>query len=287
MAKQPRTLSGKVIVITGSAQGIGAATATALKRLGARVVLGDLDHVRAEKTAGELGPEAVALALDVTDTKAFTEFLDEVERQVGPIDVLINNAGIMPLAPLDEEDDAATRRMLEINLHAVIHGTREAVKRMKPRRTGHIVNIASMAGKSGFPGAATYCATKHAVVGLSEAVHLELRGTGVSVSCVMPAVVRTELASGLGEAKFIKSVGPEDVAAAIADALKYPKFDVFVPKSLDFTGRITRLFPRAFGEWFVRALGGDQLLASAAHSRARAEYESRAAQSAPAADAGN
>ncbi|QRP47328.1 SDR family oxidoreductase [Amycolatopsis sp. FDAARGOS 1241] len=285
MAKQPRSLSGKVIVITGGAQGIGAATATALKRLGARVVLGDLDHVRAEKTAGELGPEAVALPLDVTDTKAFTEFLDEVERRVGPIDVLINNAGIMPLAPLDEEDDSATRRMLEINVHAVIHGTREAVKRMKPRGTGHIVNVASMAGKSGFPGAATYCATKHAVVGLSEAVHLELRGTGVSVSCVMPAVVRTELASGLGEAKFIKSVAPEDVAAAIADALKYPRFDVFVPESLDFTGRITRLFPRAFGEWFVRSLGGDQLLASAAYSPARAEYESRAAQSAPAADA--
>ena len=108
---------------------------------------------------------------------------------------------------LDEEDDAATRRMLEINLHAVIHGTREAVKRMKPRGTGHIVNVASMAGKSGFPGAATYCATKHAVVGLSEAVHLELRGTGVSVSCVMPAVVRTELASGLGEALAQMAVG--------------------------------------------------------------------------------
>jgi short-subunit dehydrogenase len=157
---------------------------------------------------------------------------------------------------------------------------------MRPRGTGHIVNVASLAGKSGFPGAATYCATKHAVVGLSESVHLELRGTGVLVSCVMPAVVRTELASGLGEARFIKSVGPEDVAAAIAQALRYPRFDVFVPKSLDLTGRFTRLFPRAFGEWFVRTLGGDQLLASAAHSPERAEYEDRAAHSAPAADSG-
>lgn len=157
---------------------------------------------------------------------------------------------------------------------------------MRPRGTGHIVNLASMAGKSGFPGAATYCATKHAVVGLSESVHLELRGTGVRVSCVMPAVVRTELASGLGEARFIKSVGPEDVAAAIVDALRRPKFDVFVPKSLDFTGRFTRLLPRAFGEWFVRALGGDRLLASAAHAPERVEYERRAANSAPAADPG-
>ncbi|GAB3369826.1 SDR family oxidoreductase [Amycolatopsis echigonensis] len=279
MARQ--SLSGKVVVVTGGAQGIGAATAAALHRRGCRLVLGDLDRIRAEKTAGELGPDVVASPLDVTDTAAFTAFLDDVERTIGPIDVLINNAGIMPLAPLDEEDDAATRRLLEINVHAVVHGTREAVKRMKPRGRGHIVNVASMAGKSGFPGAATYCATKHAVVGLSEAVRLELRGTGVEVSCVMPAVVRTELASGLGEARFIKSVGPDDVAAAIVDALERPKFDVFVPKSLDLTGRITRLFPRAFGEWLVRALGGDQLLASAAHSPERAEYEGRAARSAP------
>ncbi|WP_410653960.1 SDR family oxidoreductase [Amycolatopsis sp. lyj-112] len=282
MAKRERSLAGKVVVITGAAQGIGASTATVLSRLGAKVVIGDLDQVLAEKTAAELGAEA--LPLDVTDTKGFTEFLDEVERRVGPIDVLINNAGIMPLAPLDEEDDAATRRLLEINLHAVIHGTREAVKRMRPRGTGHIVNIASMAGKAGFPGAATYCATKHAVVGLSESVHLELRGTGVLVSCVMPAVVRTELASGLGEAKFFKSVQPEDVAQAIADALRRPKFDVFVPASLDAMGRITRLLPRRAAEGLLRALGGDKILASATHSSARAEYESRAARSAPAAE---
>ncbi|OXM40628.1 short-chain dehydrogenase, partial [Amycolatopsis alba DSM 44262] len=106
MAKRERSLAGKVVVITGAAQGIGASTATALSRLGAKVVIGDLDQVLAEKTAAGLGAEA--LPLDVTDTKGFTEFLDEVERRVGPIDVLINNAGIMPLAPLDEEEDAAT-----------------------------------------------------------------------------------------------------------------------------------------------------------------------------------
>jgi NAD(P)-dependent dehydrogenase (short-subunit alcohol dehydrogenase family) len=286
MARQPRSLRGKVVVITGGAQGIGAKTADALVGQGARVAIGDLDQVRAEKTAGELGGDTLALRVDVTDTKAFSAFLDEVERRLGPIDVLINNAGIMPLSPLDEEDDASTARQLEINLHAVIHGTREAVKRMRPRHSGHIVNVASMAGKAGFPGAATYCATKHGVVGLSESVHLELHGTGVDVSCVMPAIVRTELASGLGEAKMIKSVRPEDVAAAIVNALRYPKFDVFVPKSLDGMGRITRLLPRKFGEWVMRSLGGDQLLASAAHSTARAEYEARAAESAPTVESG-
>ena len=272
-------LAGKVVVITGGGQGIGAATAAALSRWGAKVVIGDLDQVRAEKTAGELGVEA--LPLDVTDIRGFTGFLDEVERRHGRIDVLINNAGIMPLATLDEESDATTRRQLEINLHAVIHGTREAVKRMRPRRSGHIVNIASFAGKAGFPGAATYCATKHAVVGLSEAVHLELHGSGVHVSCVMPGIVRTELASGLGEAKLFKSVRPEDVADAIVTTLRKPRFDVFVPRSLGTMGKLTRLLPQRSGEALARALKADRLLASAAHSPARAGYEARAAESAP------
>ncbi|MEV4145190.1 SDR family oxidoreductase [Amycolatopsis sp. NPDC049691] len=276
MAEQ---LAGKVVVITGGGQGIGAATASALSRLGAKVVIGDLDQVRAEKTAGELAAEA--LPLDVTDIRGFTEFLDEVERRHGRIDVLINNAGIMPLARLEEESDATTRRQLEINLHAVIHGTREAMKRMRPRRSGHIVNVASFAGKAGFPGAATYCATKHAVVGLSEAVHLELHGSGVHVSCVLPAIVRTELASGLGEAKLFKSSRPEDVAHAIVSTLRKPRFEVFVPRSVGTMGKLTRLLPRRAGEALARALKADQLLASAAHSPARAEYEARAAESAP------
>jgi NAD(P)-dependent dehydrogenase (short-subunit alcohol dehydrogenase family) len=272
-------LAGKVVVITGGGQGIGAATASALSRLGARVVIGDLDLVKAEKTAGEL--DAEALPLDVTDIRGFTEFLDEVERRHGRIDVLINNAGIMPLSELEAESDAMTRRQLEINLHAVIHGTREAMKRMRPRRSGHIVNVASFAGKAGFPGAATYCATKHAVVGLSEAVHLELHGSGVHVSCVMPAIVRTELASGLGEAKLFKSSRPEDVADAIVSTLRKPRFEVFVPRSVGTMGKLTRLLPRRAGEALARVLKADQLLASAAHSPARADYEARAAESAP------
>ncbi|GHF46920.1 NAD(P)-dependent dehydrogenase (short-subunit alcohol dehydrogenase family) [Amycolatopsis bartoniae] len=265
-------LRDKVIVITGGAQGIGATTARALARLGARVAIGDVDQVRAEKLAGEL--DALALPLDVTDGRAFGEFLDEVERRLGPVDVLVNNAGIMLLAPLEQEDDEATTRQLEINLHGVIHGTREAIKRMRPRARGHIVNVASMAGKAGFPGAATYCATKHAVVGLSEAVRLELRGSGVDISCVMPAVVRTHLADGLVETKMFKSLQPEDVARAIVDVVRRPRFDVYVPRSLDVTGRLGRLVPRAVSEWFIHAVGADKVFMGA-RSGERAEYEAR------------
>ena len=196
MARQPRSLAGKVVVITGGARGIGAATATALVAKGARVAIGDLDEELTKRAAKELGGDTLGLRLDVTDHPGYTAFLDQVERELGPIDVLVNNAGIMPLALLDEESDQTTSRQIAINLTAVIHGTREGLVRMKPRRSGHIVNIASVAGKIGAAGGATYCATKHGVVGLCEAVYYELRGTGVDISCVMPTIVSTELAAG-------------------------------------------------------------------------------------------
>jgi NAD(P)-dependent dehydrogenase (short-subunit alcohol dehydrogenase family) len=274
-----RSLAGKVVVITGGGRGIGAATASALAKLGAKVAIGDLDLDVAKRTAEEI--DALALPLDVTDRDGFTAFLDDVEKQLGPIDVLINNAGIMPIGLLEEEPDRITRIQLEINLHAVIHGTREAVRRMKPRGAGHIVNVASAAGKAGFPGVATYCATKHAVIGLSEAVRMELRGSGVELSVVMPAIVRTKLTAGVEDARFVKSITPEDVAGAIVAALERPRFEVFVPRSLGPINRFTRLLPRRTGEWIVRRLKGDQVMVNAAHSAARKDYEARAAASAP------
>ena len=199
MAKERRSLSGKVVAITGGARGIGKATATALVRKGCRVAIGDLDLALAEQTAAELGGGTVALPLDVTDRASFVGFLDETERQLGPIDVMINNAGIMPVTPFVEESEDSIIRQVDINLHGVITGTQLAIGRMGPRGTGHIVNIASQAGKAGMPGIATYSATKHGVVGLSEAVRAELRDTGLEVSCVMPTLVNTELTSGVGQ----------------------------------------------------------------------------------------
>lgn len=276
-----RSLQDKVVVVTGGARGIGAAMVKALVREGAKVVIGDLDLATAEATAKQLG--AMALHVDVTDPAGFTKFLDEAESRQGPIDVLINNAGIMPLGRFEDEDDVSTMHQLEINLHGVIHGTREAVKRMRPRATGHIVNVASAAGKAGFPGAATYCATKHGVVGLTEAVRLELRGSGIEMTLVMPAIVATELTAGIKNNGMVKTATPEQVASATVDALKNPRFEVFVPKSVGTFNRIGRLLPRAAGEWMVRKLKGDRLLADV-DTADRVAYESRAAASAPAAD---
>jgi short-subunit dehydrogenase len=283
MAKQPRPLAGKVVAITGAGRGIGRATAAALAAKGARIAVADLDAAAAEQAATELGPDHAGIAVDVTDAAAFTAFLDDVERRLGPIDVLINNAGIMPVTPLAEEDDASVTRQLELNLHAVIRGTQEAIRRMVPRRSGHIVNIASLAGRAAAPGLATYCATKHAVVGLSEAVRAELRGTGVEISVVMPGLVRTELIAGLKDARGVKTLAPEDVANEIVSALEVPRFDVFVPRSTGPLIAVTGALPRRLRELVAHALGADDATGKADRG-ARTAYEARAARSAPAAE---
>jgi short-subunit dehydrogenase len=189
----------------------------------------------------------------------------------------------MPVTPLAEEDDASVTRQLELNLHAVIRGTQEAMRRMVPRGHGHIVNVASLAGRSGFPNLATYCATKHGVVGLSEAVRAELRGTGIEVSVVMPGIVRTELAAGLKDARGVKTVTPEEVAREIVSALEVPRFDVFVPRSTGPLIAATSAMPRRLREGLARALGAYDTAGKADRS-ARAAYEARAARSAPAAE---
>jgi len=277
MAKQRRVLNGKMVAITGGARGIGKATAEALVRRGARVAIGDVDLALAEQTAAGLGGGSVALALDVSDRGSFEAFLDEAERQLGPLDVIVNNAGIMPTTPFVEESEDSFRRQIEINLIGVIHGTQLAMRRMIPRDSGHIVNIASQAGKTGVPGIATYSATKHAVVGLSESVRGELRGRGVEVSCVMPTVVNTELTAGVGQ-KWVKPVEATDVAEAIAEALEVPRFDVYVPRSNGALLRGAALMPRAAAEWVGRAMGTDKLMTEVDHA-ARAAYEERAAHS--------
>ena len=281
MAKERQALGGRVVAITGGARGIGRATAEALVRKGARVAIGDIDLGLAEEAAAGLGGGAVAAALDVTDRESFESFLAAAERELGPVDVLINNAGIMPVTPFDEESEESMRRQVDINLHGVLIGTQLAVRRMKPRRTGHIVNVASSAGKVGVPGIATYVATKHAVVGLSEAVRHELRDSGVEVSVVMPVLVNTALTEGLSEKRGVKEVEPEDVAAEIVDALERRRFDVFVPKSLQATITMGALTPRRMREAIGRLMGVDQVMTEADPGSRRA-YEERAAKSKPA-----
>jgi len=282
MAKQPRILAGETAAITGAARGIGRATAQALLGQGMKVAIGDVDVDAARKTAEELGPSAVALELDVTDRQSFSDFLDETERQLGPLDVLVNNAGIMQIGRFIDEDDLTAQRMVDINVHGVIFGMKLALARMIPRDRGQIVNISSQAGKFGTPGGATYAATKHAVVGLTEAVRGELRlmGAHIDLSYVMPYVVKTELGSGLGEARGLSNLEPADVADAIVEALQFGLVEVWVPKSAKRTNILGTVLPRRLSEGMARAMKADRVLADA-DAGARRSYELRAARSEP------
>jgi len=280
MGREPKSLHGKVVAITGGARGIGKATATQLVRAGARVAIGDLDVELARATAQELGSSVTAYELDVTSRESVARFLDAVEADVGPLDVMINNAGIMPLGAFLDESDGSAERQLDINVHGVIFGMKEALPRMLARGHGHVVNLASVAGKGGFPHAATYCATKHAVIGVSEAVRQELKGTGIELTCILPAVVNTELGSGIEAGRAVKKLEPEEVAEAILGVLREPKFEVFVPASTGTISKVMALLPRRGREAIAHWLKADQILVQRDHGQ-RAAYEARAARSDP------
>jgi len=269
-------LTGRTAVVTGGARGIGAATAAALARAGARVVVGDLDLAAAEATARDIGEAATALPVDVADRAALTAFLDAAESRLGPLDVLVNNAGIMPLSRIEDESDATTARILAVNLHAVIHGSREAVARMRPRGGGHIVNMASVAAKAPGPGAATYAASKSGVVAFSAALRAELRGSGVQVSCVLPGLVATELSAGVAVPGY-RPVPPATVAEAVVRVVRRPRFEVYVPGSVGVTLRLGSLGGRRFGDWVQRVSGADAAVLGAIGSAERIAYERRAA----------
>src|SRR3954454_12157189 len=244
MSKTLIPISGRVVAISGAARGLGLASAKELASRGARVAIGDLDGDLARVEAAALpgpGPHA-GYVLDVTDPESFQSFLDQA-AELGPLDVLINNAGIMPVRAFAEEDAVVTRRQVEINILGVTTGTRLALDRMLPRGSGHVVNVASAAGRVAVPGEAVYTATKHAVVGFDEALRVELKNTGVEVSTIMPSLAATELASGMRPPRFVPMVKPEQVAGAIAKVLERPKLEVIVPAWTTPLIRMTMALP--------------------------------------------
>jgi NAD(P)-dependent dehydrogenase (short-subunit alcohol dehydrogenase family) len=265
-----------VVAITGGARGIGRATTAALIARGARVAIGDLDGALAQQTAEQLGPETVALPLDVTDRESFSAFLNEVEGRLGPLDVLINNAGIMPIGPFVQETDTTAQRLVDINVHGVIFGCKLALERFIPRGRGHLVNIASIVGKTASPHLATYVATKHAVVGLTEALRLELAETGIGLTVVMPVGVNTELYSGVEPLRGMRTPEPEEVGEAIVEALQTGRYEVYIPKRMKAIVRMAALMPHGAMDAIGKALGGDTI--TRADAVARAAYEQRIAQ---------
>ncbi|MBF6087521.1 SDR family oxidoreductase [Nocardia cyriacigeorgica] len=268
-------IRGKVVVITGGARGIGLATATALQALGAKIAIGDIDEVTVKESGSSRDFEVYG-RLDVTDPVSFEAFLDEVERTLGPIDVLINNAGIMPTGKFAEEPDQVTRRILDINVYGVILGSKLALARMLPRRGGHVINIASLAGETHIPGLATYNASKHAVLGFTDTLREEYRGTGVSFSSVLPTLTKTELGSGVSAPKILRPAEPEEIADAIVELIAAPKSKVRVTAVAGAIAQVVNLLPESWGDGLARALGSNRAFLDDIDSAQRKAYEERA-----------
>jgi NAD(P)-dependent dehydrogenase (short-subunit alcohol dehydrogenase family) len=263
------------VAITGAARGIGRATAAACAHAGHRVAIGDLDPELASAAAMEVGGGAIGGGVDVRDRASFSAFLDAAEDALGPLDALVNNAGVAFLGAFAQEDPERTRQTVEVNLLGVMTGSQLALERFLPRRHGHIVNLASSAGQIAVPHGATYCATKHAVVGFTRAIRAETKGTGVRTTIVMPGIISTEMIGGFATARGTRVLEPSAVGEAIADALRTGRPEVFVPRELGLPARLIAGLPPRGSELLRRLLGGDTVMAGADMS-ARAEYERRA-----------
>lgn len=224
-------IANKVVLITGASSGIGEATARVLAERGAKVVLGARRTERLEKLAAEIrsaGGTAEYKTLDVTsleDMQAFAAFATE---KLGPVDVLINNAGVMPLSPLHELKIDEWNLMIDVNIRGVLHGIAAVLPGMRERKAGHIINLSSIGGHQVWPTCAVYCGTKFAVIAMSEALRLENKDVRVTV--VSPGVVESELAhtiSDPGTQKMIEefraiALKPDAIGRAIAYAIEQP-----------------------------------------------------------------
>ncbi|THV21015.1 L-iditol 2-dehydrogenase [Peteryoungia ipomoeae] len=186
-------LSGKSALITGSARGIGRAFAEAYVREGATVAIADIDLASAEKTAAEIGPQAYAIKLDVTDQASVDAAIASVEARAGGIDILINNAALFDLAPIVEITRESYDKLFSINVAGSLFMLQAAAKSMIARgKGGKIVNMASQAGRRGEALVAVYCATKAAIISLTQSAGLDLIKHGINVNAIAPGVVDGE-----------------------------------------------------------------------------------------------
>jgi NADP-dependent 3-hydroxy acid dehydrogenase YdfG len=228
-------IEGKVVVITGASSGMGEAAARHLAAQGAAVVLGARRMERLRALAGEIaaaGGKALALQTDVTDRGQVQRLVDAAVESCGRIDVLVNNAGIMPLSPLERLKVEEWDRMIDVNLKGVLYGIAAALPHMKAQRSGHIINLSSVAGHKLFGGSAVYSATKFGVRALSEGLRQEVKPYNIRTTIISPGAVKTELLDHITETDvqeanrdYVGQVGvPADsFARVVAFAISQPE----------------------------------------------------------------
>jgi NADP-dependent 3-hydroxy acid dehydrogenase YdfG len=225
-------IKGKVIAITGASSGIGEATARELVSQGAHVMLGARRAELLDKLATDMAQAGGSIrwqAVDVTQRASMQAFVDAAWAWHGKLDVLINNAGVMPLSPLDSLKVDEWDRMIDVNIRGVLHGIAAALPPMKKQRSGHIINLSSIGGHSVSPTAAVYCATKFAVNAISEGLRQEVAGE-IRVTIISPGVTTSELAESISDPvaretmrEFRRiAISAQAVARAIAYAIDQP-----------------------------------------------------------------
>ncbi|HKX18384.1 MAG TPA: SDR family NAD(P)-dependent oxidoreductase [bacterium] len=211
-------LSGKAIIVTGAGRGIGRAVAKELAGAGARLVLVARTEPELKRLAEELGEDrAAVVAGDVTDGATAAAAVARAAEWGGSVDGLVNNAGIGWSGPIHEMPLDAWRRLVDVNLTGVFLFTKAALPVMLRQGHGHIINIASGAGRLGMAGSAAYSASKFGLIGFTEAVGLEVRNSGVKVSAVEPGSVQTSFSAGMAARSW--ALRPEDVAAVVRGLL--------------------------------------------------------------------
>ena len=266
------------IAITGGARGIGRATAEAAVAVGHRVAIADLDLELSQAAAAEIGggtENVVGFAVDVRDAASFEAFLAGAEEALGPLDAVVNNAGVAFLGAFATEDPERTEHTVAVNLLGVMTGTRLALDRFLPRRRGHIVNIASSAGQIAPAYGATYAATKHGVVGFTRALRAEVRDAGIRTTIVMPGIIDTEMIGGFAKARATRTIPASAVGEGIVDALRTGKQELFVPRELGPVARLVAGLPPRASDGLKKLAGADGVMTNADMS-AREAYEERA-----------
>lgn len=228
-------IAGKVVVITGASSGLGEATARHLSAQGASVVLGARRVDRIQALAAELtgtGGKAIAIATDVTDYDQVKRLVDAAVQAYGRVDVMINNAGLMPHSPLERLKIDDWDRTIDVNIKGVLYGIAAALPYMKQQKSGHIINVSSVAGHKVTPGGAVYAATKHAVRALSEGLRLEVKPYNIRTTVISPGAVATELPDSVTEPdvaekihKFYETfaIPADSFARAVAFAMSQPE----------------------------------------------------------------
>lgn len=267
-------VEGAVVLVTGAARGIGKATIEAFVRRGAFVVAGDRDREPLEVAVRSLRDRASAVRLDVTSPESFHAFVEHALALHGRIDVLVNNAGVMPLGAFLDELEAVGRTAMEVNLWGIVNGMRAVLPTMVERRRGHVLNVASMAGKIPLPGMATYNASKFAAVGLTAALRRELAPWGVSVSAVLPSAVHTDLVAGVPLGGGMPSVTPEQVAEGVVQSLRTRRAEIPVPAILAGWDLLNAMVPEPLMS-LTRGLLGERRALDRLDHEGRRGYEAR------------